>query len=276
MTSIYLFFSLLWTAVWWFFSWSHIPLYSEYSFFPLWLGYIAVVNALCEAIYGDSLFRRAGWRFLWLFVFSIPLWWAFEYINSIVQNWHYEYRPISELRYFFQSSIDFSTVIPAVLSAAFLFYFFFKDMRWRSDQRTPSPALLILSIALGALSFAVMPLYPNEVFPLVWLAPLLILDPIAYGLGLPSIFGYMTSGDWRVPIATALASLCTGFFWEMWNFWSYPKWVYTIPYVGFWKIFEMPILGFGGYLPFGLIIFVYTVLIARIFFARQWHDIGFN
>jgi hypothetical protein len=38
----------------------------------------------------------------------------------------------------------------------------------------------------------------------------------------------------------------------MWNFYSYPKWIYHIPYVDFWHIFEMPILGYGGYLPFAL------------------------
>ena len=29
-----------------------------------------------------------------------------------------------------------------------------------------------------------------------------------------------------------------------------PKWFYTVPFVGFAKIFEMPLLGYGGYWPF--------------------------
>jgi hypothetical protein len=41
----------------------------------------------------------------------------------------------------------------------------------------------------------------------------------------------------------------------MWNFFALPRWYYTIPYVGFWKIFEMPLLGYIGYLPFGLELF---------------------
>ncbi len=64
------------------------------------------------------------------------------------------------------------------------------------------------------------------------------------------------------------ATLFTGFFWEMWNFYSIPKWIYTIPYVDFWKVFEMPILGFGGYLPFGLIIYSYAALMLFLF-ARK-------
>ena len=49
-----------------------------------------------------------------------------------------------------------------------------------------------------------------------------------------------------------IGALVTGFFWEMWNYWSYPKWVYQVPGVDFFRIFEMPILGYGGYLPFVL------------------------
>jgi hypothetical protein len=38
----------------------------------------------------------------------------------------------------------------------------------------------------------------------------------------------------------------------MWNYWSFPKWIYLIPYVDRPKLFEMPLLGYGGYLPFAL------------------------
>ena len=48
----------------------------------------------------------------------------------------------------------------------------------------------------------------------------------------------------------ALAGIVCGFFWEMWNFFALPKWCYTIPFVNFAKIFEMPFLGYGGYIPF--------------------------
>src|ERR1700756_2611885 len=107
--------SLAWTAVWWFFAWSHAFLLGGYSFFPLWLGYIFSINAASEYLYGDSLLKRMGWSFIWLFVMSAPMWWFFEYLNTIVENWHYLIYPISELHYSIESSVDFSTVIPAVL-----------------------------------------------------------------------------------------------------------------------------------------------------------------
>ena len=49
-----------------------------------------------------------------------------------------------------------------------------------------------------------------------------------------------------------LAGLACGFFWEMWNMWSLAKWVYSVPFVDRFHLFEMPALGYAGYLPFGI------------------------
>ncbi len=38
----------------------------------------------------------------------------------------------------------------------------------------------------------------------------------------------------------------------MWNYYSLAKWEYGVPFVQKYLVFEMPILGFAGYLPFGL------------------------
>jgi len=67
--------------------------------------------------------------------------------------------------------------------------------------------------------------------------------------------------------------LFTGFWWEMWNYYSLPKWAYTIPYVDFWRIFEMPVLGYLGYPFFGLIVFTYTALISSILLKRDMADV---
>jgi hypothetical protein len=55
------------------------------------------------------------------------------------------------------------------------------------------------------------------------------------------------------------------FFWELWNYYSYPKWVYHVPFADFWHIFEMPVLGYGGYLPFALELFALYQILARLF-----------
>jgi hypothetical protein len=53
-------------------------------------------------------------------------------------------------------------------------------------------------------------------------------------------------------ITAMLSALVCGFFWEMWNYGSLVKWVYGIPFVDRFHLFEMPVLGYSGYLPFGL------------------------
>ena len=53
-------------------------------------------------------------------------------------------------------------------------------------------------------------------------------------------------------MSAALAALVCGLFWEMWNFFSLAQWKYSIPFVQRFEIFEMPLLGYAGYLPFGL------------------------
>ena len=52
---------------------------------------------------------------------------------------------------------------------------------------------------------------------------------------------------------SGIAALICGLFWETWNFYSLPKWLYSVPLVHRFLIFEMPLLGFSGYLPFGLL-----------------------
>jgi hypothetical protein len=65
-------------------------------------------------------------------------------------------------------------------------------------------------------------------------------------------------------VALWLGGLICGFFWELWNFYAFPKWIYHVPFVGFGHIFEMPFLGYGGYLPFALEIFAAYHLMAGL------------
>ena len=66
------------------------------------------------------------------------------------------------------------------------------------------------------------------------------------------IFSGPASGDWRRVVASAAAAMICGVFWEMWNDLSLAKWIYRVPFVHRFPLFEMPILGYAGYLPFGL------------------------
>jgi hypothetical protein len=66
------------------------------------------------------------------------------------------------------------------------------------------------------------------------------------------LFADAGRGDWRRVGLLALAALICGFFREMWNFHSLAKWIYAVPCVNRFHLFEMPLLGYAGYIPFGL------------------------
>lgn len=106
--------------------------------------------------------------------------------------------------------------------------------------------------------------FPRIAYPLIWLGIFLILDPTNYLLKTPSLLAEVINGRWRTTIAFSASTLFTGFWWELWNFYSLPKWTYSIPYVEFFKVFEMPIFGYIGYIFFGLEILSFSILILGI------------
>ena len=110
-------------------------------------------------------------------------------------------------------------------------------------------AALFLSCA-GLFSVGIA---PGVAFPLVWVAPPAILISLAALRGEPHTLSGIASGDWRAAVSSVLAALLCGVFWETWNFGSAAKWVYAIPYVDALHVFEMPLLGYAGYLPFGVL-----------------------
>ncbi|MDQ6908636.1 MAG: hypothetical protein M3176_17575 [Chloroflexota bacterium] len=243
-------------AVSWVSAWTHIGPLTHYSFFPLWLGFILIVDALTEARSGTSLWRRNHGGFLALFVVSAPFWWYFERLNRYVGNWHYlTHRHYGPAAYVLWASLAFSTVVPAVLAVAELLGTFgFRDDPAQPPSRLPMRVgVAITAIGVGTLALSL--LFPRQCFPFLWLSPLLILDPINDRFGEPSVIGLLRARSYRTITRLMAAGLICGFFWEMWNYWSLPKWYYTVPFVGFGKVFEMPILGYGGYLPFALEIF---------------------
>ena len=105
---------------------------------------------------------------------------------------------------------------------------------------------------LGWVSLVCLIVNPAASFSLLWMCVLLVVDPLNAWRGQPSLLRQVARGDWRMVLSLGAAGLICGFFWEMWNFYSYPKWYYTVPYVGFWKVFEMPLLGYLGYIPFSM------------------------
>src|SRR5229473_4589760 len=132
-------------AICWPLNWTLPGMRTAYLFFPLWLGYILVVDALVQARTGSSLWTRGRRDFFWLFVVSSPVWWLFEMINSQTANWEYQGSDVfSQLQYYLLCTLSFSTVMPAVFETAELARSFRWLLRFASGPcLRPTPALSI-------------------------------------------------------------------------------------------------------------------------------------
>jgi hypothetical protein len=238
---------------------------AQHTFFPLWLGYILTVDGVVERRAGTSLLRRSRLRFLALFLVSVPFWWVYEALNARLGNWEYLYSgDIGFLERHVRASIAFSTVVPALFETAELYSTTRLPRRLGRWLRiAPSPRGLLGFSALGLVMIAFVLAFPRQAYPLVWLGLFFAIDPVVNLLGGRTISAQVARGRWDTILALFAAGITCGLFWEMWNYWSMPKWIYHIPYVDHPKLFEMPILGYGGYLPFALEVYA-TVQAANL------------
>jgi len=251
---------LMLTLVSWVFAWNRFPWFvswQTHTFIPLWLGYILVINGLTFLRSGTCLLTERFAYFLTLFPVSALFWWFFEYLNRFVQNWYYVgVEDFSAGQYAVHASLAFSTVLPAVLSTEELLTTFTRlteplQSSFRINLKEARISQLIILLLSGA-ALAGIGVWPDTLFPILWLAPLIFIVTVQKKSNIKTFFDAISYGDWRPVWLPALAALCCGFFWEMWNVKSLAHWVYSIPFVEKFYIFEMPILGFLGYLPFGL------------------------
>ncbi len=250
--------SLAALSFFWFIAWTRFDLFKSiqaHTFFPIWLGFIFLVNALiCRT--GRQPLTSDPFRLTLLFVVSAGFWWLFEYLNRFVGNWYYTGAQYPAVEYFLLATLSFSTVLPAVESVKSLLLTtdLFKN-GFRQMTAFPWLGSRIFGWALTSISsilLILIPAFPDPLFFLVWICPVFIFSGISIGTGRAHVFKAVETGDYTLVAAYAAAALICGFFWELFNYYSLAKWHYQIPYVQWGHLFEMPILGYAGYLPFGL------------------------
>lgn len=253
-------------ATFWALNWGVSGPRTHWGFFPLWLGYCLTIDALTYWRSGTSLITRSWRKYLGLFLVSALAWWLFEAINQRTQNWQYQgIELFTRGEFFAWATLSFTTVIPAVFGSAELVssFGFWRRVRGgpviRPDQRTTWAFFIA-----GWLMLAALLAWPRVFFPFVWMAVYFILEPVNIWLGHRNLAAHTGQGNWRPVLALWLGVLLTAFFWEMWNYFSYPRWVYQIPWGDCCHIFEMPLLGYGGYLPFALELFALYHLVVGL------------
>lgn len=240
----------------------------NYLFFSfLWYGYILLVDSIVYKINKRSLIMNERKKFFTLIILSIIVWWIFEFFNIYLKNWAY----VNILKpEWITLSIAFSVVIPAVFESFYLIksIHILNHLELKKKLRITKKFLFSM-LSLGILSIFLIFSFPEYFFPLTWVSLFLIIDPINYLHNQPSIIGYFRKGKLTVPISLMIGSLLTGFFWEFWNYWAPVKWYYNIPFISNLKLFEMPLLGYLGYLPFGWELFSMYNFIGTLYNERK-------
>lgn len=248
---------VFWILAWTRFTWFE-PM-QRLTFFPLWFCFIILLNAMAVRISGKSLMTGRPIFFSLLFPTSALFWWTFEYLNRFTNNWYYiGTAEIGEWQYFAEASLAFSTVLPAVLSVRFLLmqtetfstgYRDFSRLPWATSNIFRNTAGVLSLLALVILGWK-----PEFSYPLIWIVPgLLWIVYQQWNDYSDPLIKQVSKGDFTLVWSSACAALICGFFWEMWNIYSEAKWIYSIPALDRFHLFEMPLAGYAGYLPFGVI-----------------------
>ena len=249
-----------WTLLAWSLAWSRLGWMDSIqglTFTPLWLGFIVTVNALTFRRIGHCMMLHRPRYFLSLFTLSALFWWSFEYLNRFVQNWYYlGGQELTAWEYLWQATLSFSTVLPAVLGTAEWLSTYRRQVV-DSDPGTVGGIADRVAWGWGLLCAAAacllgLGLWPDFLFFLVWVAPLLLITALQWIRHEPTIWDDTRHEGWGVLWTVAFAALLCGFFWELWNFYSLAHWEYAVPFVHRFQVFHMPLLGYAGYLPFGL------------------------
>jgi len=225
----------------------------------VWTGYLFLIDALIESLGGESRLRSPG-KFLALAFWSVPLWLIFEAYNLRLTNWTYVGIPSSpgaaDLGYVW----SFATIWPAIYGTAE----FLRALGLFREQKAPGRAsngsIRAAACFLG-LVFVLLPvLVPAPVGPylfgFVWLGFIPLLDPLNHQWNGRSLLRDWEAGNRSTLLSFLAAGWVCGILWEFWNYWAGAKWLYTFPILQDWKIFEMPLPGYVGFLPFAVECFV--------------------
>ncbi|HEY7541728.1 MAG TPA: hypothetical protein VIF11_16395 [Methylomirabilota bacterium] len=228
----------------------------------VWTGYVLFVDALAARLGGRSYLTTDRVEGVLVALASIGCWWLFELYNAPrfwrggadAEGLWWRYHDLEPNLFLRRVGYDwaFATIFPALfLTAAVLRATVFR--RARVPSRRPSSGALALAVTAGAVS-VVLPLavVSTWLVPLVWVGWVLLLEPLNYRRGHPSWLGDLTSGDASRLFGLLGSGAICGVLWESWNYWAATRWTYSVPYLGHIKIFEMPVLGYLGFLPFAL------------------------
>lgn len=265
--------------------WSHTnkPLaYVHWSDLPLFWGFTLMLDGVVYKRNGGvSLVSKIPQELIGIGVASISGWMIFEFLNFFIDdNWVYPVGNIIDREEFLLYACIISS---GLLPLAFEWYCIFKTIpslanrfsqgyAFTLSERTKT-ILLILAMAITFITG----LFPDLLFFNLWVMPPIVLAIALDKIGVWTPLKPIGQGNWTPALLSALTYLVAGFCLEGQNYFSgihnpdgsvtsYDPayWTYSLPYVNVAHIFEMPALGFLGYMPFGIYCWLWWISVATL------------
>jgi len=246
-----------------------------------WTGYILLTDGVVLMLRGSSWLSAAPAEFAFLAVLSIPLWLVFEFFDLFIRNWHYINLPENLALRTLGYAWSFATIWPGIFETADLVGTLRagrSSLPPRGEAARPAssdPAVArvsgvgVLSMVVGAAMLAWPLAWPSPYLAApVWLGFILLLDPLNAHLGAEALTRDWREGRTDRAINLMLAGVVCGLLWELWNYWARTKWIYTVPILERFKVFEMPVPGYLGFPAFALECFTMYVIVRRAVWRR--------
>ncbi len=247
------------------------PFYSWFYCFAWW-SYILFIDAIIYRLKSNSLLINRRKEFFLLIPWSVFIWLIFEAANLSLENWYYINLPNSTVERWLGYAIAYGTVLPGIFETMELLETLGLFKTSSIKKTVISQGAHQVLVALGTLFLISSVLIPQYFFPLIWVGFIFLLEPFNYCYGARSLLRDIEEGNPRKIYLLLCAGLVCGFLWEFWNFWARSRWVYTIPFFEKTKGFEMPLLGFFGFPPFAVQVYVMYNLISLFRFGRVWEE----
>ncbi|NOT57453.1 MAG: DUF4332 domain-containing protein [Deltaproteobacteria bacterium] len=222
------------------------PLYT-YFFSFAWWPYILWIDGWVYWRTGTSLLLTQPRAFVAAAFWSIACWCLYEAFNFRLQNWYYVMTPAPVWAYHLNYAVGFATVFPGLCATAALLSSFGVFQHWRTPPFVVTPRLLRLLLLSGLLATMLPLVWPLLFFPLIWLSMALLFEPLVYRWQGQSLLAELSRGDPRRLATLLVAGAINGGLWEGWNVLTRTGWIYTVPLLDWFHVFEMPLAGYLGF-----------------------------
>ncbi len=252
---------------------NYISPFYDHTYTFAWYGLIVFLDGLLWWGWDESLIFKRPLEFITLLFWSAVFWFFFEIWNLHLKDWYFVGVPPESLWSHFEAYIDFATVLPGM----FLIYRLLSRLKIPGNILTkglPGKKMIKVSVFIGVVMLLLPLIYPDYFYPFVWGAFIFLLEPLCATYKAPSLLKDLENGKWSRIVRLLLAGLLSGGYWELCNFWSMEKWIYTVPFFSQGKLFEMPYLGFLGFPPFCVECFVMINAVYLLRGGKHW-DKGF-